>query len=131
MSKKLLIIFGLCLVGIIILANTIHGVFGFVRYIPYGDKVLHFGLLGTLAFLVAQWVTLSRQSFSPSRLVMTGSLVAVLITLEEFSQIFIPSRTFDLTDMTLNILGIACGTLLFSILYTQSGLYKKMDRISL
>lgn len=52
-----------------------------------------FGLLGTLAFLVAQWVTLSNRSF-----------------------------------MTLNILGITCGTIMFGLIYTQTGLYKRMER---
>lgn len=77
-----------------------------IRGIPYGDKISHFLLMGVLSFLV-------NLSFSCSRIkalgfyFLKGSLiVALIVTLEEFSQLFFKYRTFDLIDLVSDYLGI-------------------------
>lgn len=40
------------------------------------------------------------------------ALVFAFVLIEELSQLFIPSRTFDLVDMTANIVGIGVAALL-------------------
>lgn len=77
-----------------------------IRGIPYGDKISHFLLMGLLSFLV-------NLSFSCSRIKVLGLyflkgslIVAVIVTIEEFSQLFLKYRTFDLIDLVSDYLGI-------------------------
>jgi polysaccharide biosynthesis protein VpsQ len=75
---------------------------------PGGDKVGHFVLMGTLALLVN--VSLSLRTITIlSRRVLLGSLiVAAVVTLEECTQVFFANRTFSLTDLSFDYLGIVC-----------------------
>ena len=77
-----------------------------VDNIPYGDKGGHLILMGllsltvNLSFQCSQW-TVNRHTF------LKGSvIVAILVTLEEISQLFISSRTFDGGDLLSDYLGI-------------------------
>ncbi len=92
--------------------KTYHHIFDVIRGIPFGDKIGHFGLIGMLAFVVN--VLFSSKTIRLYRFqVFLGSLiVALAVTLEEFSQLFISYRTFELGDLTADYLGI----LLFSYL---------------
>ncbi|HEX8772375.1 MAG TPA: VanZ family protein [Pyrinomonadaceae bacterium] len=77
-----------------------------VRELPYGDKLGHLILMGTLSFLLnmalsCRWVRVWKVE------ILKGSLiVAVIVTLEEFSQIFVKYRTFDLGDLFFDYVGI-------------------------
>jgi VanZ family protein len=113
-AKVVLIVFVAFLVALVALADSGHGqqLFLLAKKVPAGDKVGHFLLFGTLSFLVnlvlrAAEVRLWRIAF------LKGSaIVASLVTLEEFSQLFFRSRSFDLGDLTADILGIwLCGWL--------------------
>lgn len=110
--KTLSIIFLVFILAIIALAD-IGGLPPAIRALyrfPYGDKVGHFILFGllnfflTLAFLSSQpnprrkWVTVS-----------TGLILALFIALEEWSQQFFSTRTFDLLDLTASFLGVLVG----------------------
>ena len=66
---------------------------------PMGDKVGHLLLNGMLAFLVALATGLKKDG------IWLG-LLAVAITLEEFSQAVLPNRTFSLLDLAFSLLGI-------------------------
>ncbi|WP_308367755.1 MULTISPECIES: VanZ family protein [unclassified Microbulbifer] len=80
--------------------------FDFVKSIPYGDKIGHFFLFGTLTLTV---VVASRfRSFTVGwlNIYYGGVLVALFVLGEEISQAFIPFRTFDLADLTADTLGI-------------------------
>lgn len=73
---------------------------------PYFDKIGHFLLLGT-ASLFVNLALRCRQFKIGSRPFLLGSaIVAVLITLEECSQIFFVFRGFEWSDMFSNWLGI-------------------------
>ena len=81
-------------------------IFSWIRAIPYGDKFGHFFLMGGFAF-VANYSLSCRCIKIGQRYFLLGSLiVALLVTLEEFSQLFIRYRTFDLLDLTFDFLGI-------------------------
>lgn len=80
--------------------------FAFVNKIPFGDKVMHVILLGTFAFCVN--VLLGFHTFKISKYqLLTGSVIMFLFaTVEEISQYWIPTRTFDLLDLAANYIGI-------------------------
>lgn len=80
--------------------------FVIVNKIPFGDKLMHIILLGTFAFCVN--VLLRFRTFQISKYqLLTGSVIMFLLaTLEEISQYWIPTRTFDLLDLTANYIGI-------------------------
>lgn len=101
------ILYVLILIGIIWLADTGSlNVRALARQIPYFDKLGHFILIGLLAFFVnISWhcARFRLRQLSPMK---GGTIVFILVTLEECSQYFIPSRTFDWTDLAADVLGI-------------------------
>lgn len=110
----LLIGFFTGLVTVILLRN--HGesssFFQLFAFIPHYDKVGHFFLMGILAFLAV--ITIA--PLFPDRLLKSTiiilSVVLTLIALEEYSQLYIPTRTFSLQDFACDLLGVfAFGTL--------------------
>ena len=119
--KRLAILFGLLILAIIILADL--GQLGFLYSIydfPYGDKVGHFLLYGILTLLI----DLAFLSPLPTQrrrrvAVNTGLLLTLVITVEEFSQQYFSSRTFDLVDLTASYLGVLCFTWLALKIKTQ------------
>lgn len=65
-----------------------------------GDKLGHFLLMGTVAFLV----TLAM----PGRWRVRGLFIlAGLLTLEEFSQLLFKTRTFSLLDLACSLAGVS------------------------
>jgi VanZ family protein len=78
----------------------------FMGAVPYGDKIGHFLLMGFLSFLVNLSLQARTFGFGQVRY-LTGSLaVAVVVTLEEVSQLYIRGRTFDWRDLIADYLGI-------------------------
>jgi len=116
--KWIAIIFGLFIVGIIILANMgMLRMLGFINEIPNGDKIGHFILYGVLTLLIDLAFIRSRPDLSPNLIVLRVAFVlALLIGLEEYSQKFIPSRTFSLVDLVYGYVGV----ILFSLLALRS-----------
>ena len=96
------------IIWIIYLANTggTSIFFELIKHIPYGDKVGHCLLFGTLTFLAN--ITLKFKTIKLGRFsVYIGScLVAVFVLGEEISQGFIPSRTLDIADLMADGVGI-------------------------
>ena len=86
---------GICY--IIFLADTADYNFAFhmVGQIPYGDKICHALLYGMMALLLNYGL-----GFRKFHTFQVGSIIVLTFaTLEEFSQYFIPSRTFDFGDL--------------------------------
>ena len=110
-ARIVLVVFVAFLAALVALADSGHGqqFFLLARKVPAGDKVGHFVLFGTLSFLVnlvlrAPEIRLWRITF------LKGSaIVGIIVTLEEFSQLFFRSRSFDLGDLTADLLGIWLG----------------------
>ncbi len=100
--------FIILLIGIIIIANVGLGstAFTFLKYIPGGDKTGHFFLIGMLSFLVNLSMGAKTTTWK-SMSVLKGSLIVFLVVVtEEFSQIFLKYRGFDLVDLLADAAGI-------------------------
>lgn len=80
--------------------------FSFVYNVPFGDKIGHFCLMGVFSFLL-NWA-LGARSFKVWNInfLLGGSIVLSLVTVEEFSQIWVRGRTFDAGDLLFDFAGI-------------------------
>jgi VanZ family protein len=77
-----------------------------IYYLPAGDKVGHFFLMGLLALGLNAVLQLATVPIF-SRHVLLGSLIVlVVVTLEELSQYFITTRTLSLADLLADYAGI-------------------------
>ena len=81
-------------------------IFGFADKVPGGDKTGHFLLMGGLTFFAVLGIA-PRLKLPAARatLVVAGTL-AVLITLEEGSQYFLPTRSFSIPDLLCSLAGV-------------------------
>ncbi len=77
-----------------------------VYLIPYGDKWGHFILMGLLAFFVNLFFKCEKLKIFKLSFLKGSVIILTIVTLEELSQIFIDSRSFDLLDLTFDYLGI-------------------------
>ena len=101
--------FGSFLLLIIALANSGFAFLGIVNRIPLGDKIGHFVLFGMLAFLVNKALE-CRTTNLLGKEVLVGCLgVLCFVVIEETSQIYFDSRTFDITDLMYDLVGIYVG----------------------
>ncbi len=80
--------------------------FKWIRKIPYGDKIGHISLLGTMSLFLNLALQCKKINVLKYRILFGSFILSLIATLEEISQIFFPSRTFDLVDLTFNYLGI-------------------------
>ena len=109
-TKMLALIFFLFILLIIIgadngsLSSYLRGIYDF----PGGDKIGHFCLYGTMAFLLARAYP---RPFRFGRISIPISVIVLLIFagLEEYSQQFFPTRTSDIVDFTFSFIGIITG----------------------
>ncbi|MEE3329981.1 MAG: VanZ family protein [Myxococcota bacterium] len=112
-SRRLLVVatvlFGLALIGVVALANSgsaTAGLLSIVQNIPGRDKTVHFLLMGTMALLLNLCWRAERWQMGPVPVLKGSIVVAVVVTLEEFSQLFVPLRSFSLEDLAYDYLGI-------------------------
>ncbi len=122
------------LAGIIFLADS-RGTnyFTFINLLPFGDKIGHFCLMGTFALLVnlafnAKTFRLWKFDF------LLGSLIVLtIVTAEEFSQIFIRGRTFDLIDLVFDYAGIfifgEAARFICRKTATNENIYRKVPKV--
>ena len=92
--------------GISILASIHPEWFEFVHGLPGRDKLIHFFGAGLLSiFMVTGFpsVVVYNRTYGPFSMLGATTL---LVTFEEFGQLAIPSRTFDLTDLGWSYMGI-------------------------
>jgi hypothetical protein len=74
--------------------------------IPYGDKGGHLILMGLLSLMVNLSLQCTRWRVGQHTFLKGSVIVAVLVTLEEISQLFVSGRTFDWSDLLADYLGI-------------------------
>ena len=74
-------------------------VYSFVFTVPIGDKIGHFFLMGTLSLLVNLAMGVRTARFGRYDILLGSLLVAIGVTLEELSQIWIASRSFSLLTL--------------------------------
>ncbi len=105
------LVFAAFFVSIIVIANRGEGAnwWPFVERLPMGDKIGHLGLVGALSLLFNFAFRLRQPNWLPQRFTPVSLVLFVLLTSEELSQAFIPSRTCDPFDWLADLLGIACG----------------------
>ena len=78
------------------------------RY-PGSDKLAHAVGMCTLAFTFNYALHTRTVPLKCCHVQLGGFIVAVVMTIEECSQIWIPCRTFDLLDLAANYAGILCA----------------------
>ena len=109
--------------------NSLGFVGQFVHSIPYGDKLIHFILIGTLAYIVNYLMDFRRFTFLNRKFLLGTVLIFTIMTIEEFSQIFISTRIFDLLDLSANYLGIFTATLFIIFMNRQDIRTEKPNNI--
>lgn len=77
-----------------------------IQQIPYGDKLGHFLLIGSMSLLLNLALQVRKIQISKFSFLLGSVILFTIITIEEFSQMFFPNRTFDLVDLFFNYLGI-------------------------
>ena len=101
--------FALFLVALVALANSgkaTHELLMIVRAIPGGDKTGHLFLAGTMALLLNLSWRADRWRLGPLPIQKGSIVVALLCTLEEFSQLYLRARAFDTEDLVYDYIGI-------------------------
>jgi hypothetical protein len=100
--------FALVLLGIIVVADMDMGVavYGHLCNFRYFDKLGHFLLMGGMAFMINLSLDARRVSFCQQEW-LVGSLAVMLFVLaEECTQIWMPHRQFQISDLLCDGLGI-------------------------
>lgn len=99
----------LIFIGFVILSANLgwdYFFFGWVKYLPLGDKMAHFILVGGISFFVNLLLEVRKLKIGSTQILLGSFIVFTFITLEEFSQMFLVRRNFDLIDLAANYLGI-------------------------
>lgn len=122
--------FFIFILWIIYLANTGGDTifFDLVKATPYGDKVGHVGLFGLLTLITI--IGSKFRGFQYGKITIYYGVMAVVsfVIIEEISQAFIPSRTFDFIDLAADSIGIICAIILANVI-SKNDLMKKMVNI--
>jgi hypothetical protein len=104
----------LCLcAGIVVAADrgTLTAALGWINSIPFFDKAGHILLIGTLAFLLNY--ALAGRKLGPLQL--GGLIIAAVMTIEEYSQAWIPTRSCSWADLAANYTGVLCAEIAWRI----------------
>jgi VanZ family protein len=106
--KWLAVVYVLILVLIVFLADQKAYQFLFrpIRNMPYGDKAGHFILMGLFSLILNTALSCKTVRAWKLNLLMGSLIVAMVVTLEEFSQLFIRYRSFDPVDLMFDYAGI-------------------------
>ena len=99
---------------IIYLADTADHNFAFrvIGHIPYGDKLMHGLLYGVMALLLNYGLKFKSYKFLSFDVQVGAMAVLVFATIEEISQYWIASRTFDLLDLLADFVGVVLFSLI-------------------
>lgn len=75
-----------------------------IRSVPYGDKAGHFFLYGGLTLFLN---LAFNYKFLARKFIQLGMIVVLLFAIgEEFTQIWLDTRTFDFVDILFDLLGV-------------------------
>jgi polysaccharide biosynthesis protein VpsQ len=100
--------YAITLVGLIVAANIgwADPLRDAVEEIPGGDKLCHLILIGGLAFLMNASLAGRRMRFGWLSLLLGTAILLPLMTLEEFSHLWLENRSFSLGDLLCNYVAI-------------------------
>ncbi|WHI45459.1 VanZ family protein [Microbulbifer sp. VAAF005] len=106
--KASALLFFLFILWIVYLANTGSSsiFFDLVRAIPYGDKLGHIALFGTFGLILIPATRATYFKLGFIRIYYGAIAVLGFALIEEISQAFVRSRTFDLLDLAADIVGV-------------------------
>lgn len=77
-----------------------------IRALPFGDKGGHFLLMGGFSFMANLALKARTVRIRHTNVLLGSLLVGAVVLCEEISQIFLPSRTFDLGDLAADAAGV-------------------------
>ena len=97
------------LVVLILLANIGSQFIWWIARFPMADKVGHFTLFGAMAFLINMALHCRTRNLMGKQVLVGSFALIILVAIEEISQHFIASRTFDITDFMYDCVGIYLG----------------------
>jgi VanZ family protein len=104
------------LIGLVVIIAAVsadlgytEGAFRLIDRIPGRDLTGHFLLFAALSLTASTWLADPDRPRGPWPRAGLAALLAVLVTLEEFSQAWIPVRTFSFADLAASVLGVAAG----------------------
>jgi polysaccharide biosynthesis protein VpsQ len=102
------ILFALFTLLVVILADLglVGQIFGWLYSFPNGDKVGHFILMGTLALLASIGFPTTRIRLFALNLLKSSLILAILICIEELSQMMFPDRIASYLDLAASLAGI-------------------------
>ena len=107
--RRFTVFFAIFLIAVIILADAgpLNGALEALHSIPYGDKVVHFLLVGLLNFLIISSLIKTYPYADLRFFIVVVSLALMFVfTLEEASQGIILGRNASLKDLLANYAGI-------------------------
>ena len=112
------LLFFLFILWVIYLANTGNNsvFFDLVKSLPFGDKIGHFLLFGSLNFIGILSLKFKTLSFKAIKIYKATLFIILFVLIEEISQNFIDNRTFDLVDLTADFIGIIFSSYLVKLL---------------
>jgi VanZ like family len=76
---------------------------------PHADKLMHLFEYGVLGFLFARIVGRREPTILPTVLIASALLAFAYGVTDEVHQIWVPTRTFSLLDLTADLIGGALG----------------------
>ena len=106
--------FSLALLWIIYLADTGQQniLFDLAKSVPYGDKIGHVAIFGFFTTIVNFALKFQSANIGRARIYRGTLFIAIFAVLEEMSQSFISTRSFDLLDLSADATGIILATLI-------------------
>ena len=109
--KIIAILFAMFVIAVIVQADrgALPPALARYRVLPGADVLGHFVLIGILALLVNLAIGARTVTIIGRQCLVGSVVVGLLVFLEEFSQLYIPVRSFSLLDLTADGLGIACA----------------------
>lgn len=112
MKKIITVVFFGFICWVIYIADTDnnHVLLKLMESVPHADKANHLLLFGLLTFLL----NISFPKFRIKGLFGGTFLVALFCIIEETSQLYFPTRNFDLFDLVFDFIGITIFTFLSS-----------------
>jgi polysaccharide biosynthesis protein VpsQ len=93
---------------------------GWLSKVPLGDKLCHCGFMLTLTALANLTLKARAIRLGQIMLLLGTVIVTILVVGEECSQYWIPSRNFDLFDLSADPVGIAWGDLIARRLHREN-----------
>ena len=106
--KRITTAFIVFLVTLIMLKDTgsCEKIFELLKYVPWGDKIGHFLLMGMFSFLLNIVLYPRRCGFLLTDIQKGTVIATILVTLEEMTHMFLDTRSFSVADLASDYTGI-------------------------